>query len=132
MENQSLVPTCDTTLRSRWGYHPCNRETFLKLKRLHKAFWQQVRKYVAHERWTAKRPENRRGPEPRFCPLFAVPKVHEPCVGYRRRCDAHPVRVLFQQARTPSDEPVAPLDAASLKQIDDWLTELDAWEQSPL
>ena len=28
------------TYQSRWGYHPCDYETYLKLRRLHRAFWE--------------------------------------------------------------------------------------------
>lgn len=132
MENQAIVQSVDqNNLQSRWGHHPCNRETFLKLKALHKAFWSHLRISVRAERWLAKRPENRRGKEPQFCHQFHVAKKCA-CVagvfGMYRKVEEHPVRVLFQQARKPSAEPVTPFDAATLSQIDAWLAELSRWE----
>jgi hypothetical protein len=44
---------------SRFGFHPCDQETFLKLKRLKKLFWQAVYAHTAWERWARKRPKNR-------------------------------------------------------------------------
>ena len=45
--------------QSRWGYHPCSYETFAKLKRLKKAYWQRIRDSAAWERWARKEPQNR-------------------------------------------------------------------------
>jgi hypothetical protein len=47
------------SFQSRWGYHPCDFPTFLKLKRIHKVFWVGLRKLAAWERWHRKLPHNR-------------------------------------------------------------------------
>jgi len=138
MENQAIVQSVNTdSLQSRWGHHPCNRETFLKLKALHKSFWSHLRRSVAAERRLAKLPENRRGKCPDFFPVFSVPKKWGKVAdslgvvkyGVFRKVEDHPVRILFQQARYPSVTPVPAFDAATLKQIDDWGIALAKWEQ---
>jgi hypothetical protein len=98
------------TYRSRWGYHPCNYETFLKLKRLHKAYFEGLRMLAIWRRWRAKRPHNRRVPEP------VVADV------YRLVC-ASPIVAEFQAARHGVSEAaiVKPL-AFPAEQIDRWVT----------
>jgi hypothetical protein len=54
----------------RWGYHPCDFELFLKLRSLHRWYWQTLRDFHRWHRWQRKAEENRRGPEPCYCPLF--------------------------------------------------------------
>ena len=49
----------ESVFESRWGFHPCSYETFVKLKKLHKAFWQSEYKLAAWKRWSAKLPHNR-------------------------------------------------------------------------
>ncbi len=78
------------TFQSRWGFHPCDYETFRLLKALHKRYWQAVRQVAAWQRWNRKLPRNRvvrqwlrdtagrkiasrivgPHPEPPLCPLF--------------------------------------------------------------
>ena len=102
-----------TTYQSRWGYHPCNYATYLKLRRLHKAYWEGRRLLARWDRWRAKLPKNRRCPEP------AVPPV------YREVC-ASPIVAEFQAARhgvpTPGD--VRPLGIPAA-QVDLWVRKLD-------
>jgi hypothetical protein len=45
--------------QSRWGFHPCDYQLFLKLKRIHKAYWEGLRKLAAWQRWHRKLPANR-------------------------------------------------------------------------
>jgi len=45
--------------RSRWGYHPCDYATFLKLRQLHKAYQKALRQYHEWLRWSRKAPQNR-------------------------------------------------------------------------
>lgn len=45
--------------RSRWGYHPCPYETFLKLKKLSAAYWEAVGRAASWKRWHRKAPHNR-------------------------------------------------------------------------
>ena len=44
---------------SRWGFHPCDHETYLKLKELKKLFWLAVYQNGAYRRWERKAPHNR-------------------------------------------------------------------------
>ena len=61
-----------TIFQSRWGYHPCNFQLFLKLKSLHRWYWQTLYDFHRWHRWWRKEPQNRVGPEPVFCPLFVL------------------------------------------------------------
>jgi hypothetical protein len=45
--------------QSRWGWHPCDRETFAQLKRLHGLYWRALRRYSTWRRWHRKMPHNR-------------------------------------------------------------------------
>lgn len=78
------------TYPSRWGFHPCDHETYLLLKLLHARYQAALRAHARWRRWFRKKPTNRvirqyvcdtqgrkaghdvvgRQPEPRQCPLF--------------------------------------------------------------
>lgn len=47
--------------QSKWGWHPCDKEVFLKLKELNKIFVDALHKKAAWERWERKEPRNRVG-----------------------------------------------------------------------
>lgn len=126
----------DQVYRSRWGFHPCSRATFLKLKAIHKAYWQAVRAHADWKRWHRKEPQNRiireylrdsQGrkcgvvstrprPEPQWCPVFPAKKWpgHSTQSDYAKafphskwcKLDDHGILNLYQQARRPSAEPV--------------------------
>lgn len=44
---------------SKFGFHPCDYETYRKLKAIHKWYWQTLRAYANWERWNRKLPKNR-------------------------------------------------------------------------
>jgi len=76
--------------RSRWGYHPCDYETYLLLKLLNARWLAAQRRQAQWQRWFRKKPANRvvrrwlrdaqgrrigcdvvgTQPEPQPCPLF--------------------------------------------------------------
>src|SRR5712691_10368216 len=82
--------------QSRWGFHPCDYQTFRKLKFLNQIFLHAARLAHAWQRWKRKDPHNRvirrrirndKGqtigyeppvpmPEPKICPVFSQ-KVFE-------------------------------------------------------
>ena len=45
--------------KSKWGYHACDKQTYFKLKALHKVYHQTVRDVASWNRWNAKQPQNR-------------------------------------------------------------------------
>jgi hypothetical protein len=45
--------------QSRWGYHPCDYETYLQLKKLNGYYEQALRAFAAWQRWARKEPQNR-------------------------------------------------------------------------
>ena len=49
----------DGIYESRWGFHPCSRTHYMKLKYLRSKFYEALRKQAAWERWTCKEPINR-------------------------------------------------------------------------
>ncbi len=101
------------THKSRWGFHPCDYETFLKLRRIHKAYHAGLILLARWRRWRAKMPHNRRGPEP------VVPAV------IREICAA-PVAAAFNAARRPAPYPeaVQPLGIKA-EQMERWLAALE-------
>lgn len=66
MLNSSIVQTPQSETEflvthqdKRGGYHACSYETFLKLKRLHAAYWDSVVKFAQYIRWNNKKEHNR-------------------------------------------------------------------------
>lgn len=93
--------------QSRWGYHPCSRETSKKLRFLNLVYQKALHLSAAWKRWEAKAPHNRvhRKPirrdgqvvgygdpvpwnEPAICPIFSekITKkvVWHPTKGYNK------------------------------------------------
>jgi len=116
-------------LKSEWGYHPCDKATYLKLKRLHKIYWEQVYKIAAWNRWDNKL--NKPGPEPECDQSFDVQNyvcrsVKPNRKTYKKDRDSHPIRIWFLAARTPSPEPVEPFTQSIIDKIDEYVKYVDA------
>jgi hypothetical protein len=130
------MSSATTTLQSRFGFHPCDRQTFLKLKALKKHYWQTCRDFHRWWRWQRKLPHNRRGAEPKFCELF-VEKLawHRPRRVHGQDAVRHYPRTLvdrgvlawFAAARQPQQEPPIPFDANTLQEIDRLHAEATSW-----
>jgi len=120
-------------MESKYGYHPCDRETFLKLKELKKHYYETQRNLFTWFRWDRKQEQNRVGPEPKYHPLFVKNEYwqtksqrRDPVTGslyshikyYNRKLDDQGILELYEKARMPSPEPVEPFDEATLKLID--------------
>lgn len=45
--------------KSRWGYHPCDYQTFLLIRKIHKAYRKAQRQGGSLKRWLRKQPQNR-------------------------------------------------------------------------
>jgi hypothetical protein len=58
-ESEMVATLTKESHKSRWGYHPCDYETFLKLKKLKKYYWMTVYRNAQWKRWNAKLPHNR-------------------------------------------------------------------------
>lgn len=121
------MTTETNVFKSRWGFHPCNYELFLKLKRLHKWYWQTVYDFHRWHRWWRKEEQNRIGPEPAYCPPFVEEKKWwklERSHGedgfrmYPKTIVDHGVIKLYQSARMPQAEPVVPFDAETKDRIE--------------
>ena len=118
--------------RSRWGFHPCDYQTFRKLKFLNQVYLRAVRLAHAWERWKRKDPHNRvvrrhvrneKGqtigyelpvplPEPIICPVFSQ-KVFE-----RRHVDKKGIfsREGFMEEKVVTDGHWIPAAYASARQ----------------
>lgn len=116
------------SLQSRWGFHPCDYSLFVKLKSLHRWYWQTVYDFHRWHRWQRKEAQNRVGPEPRFCDLFVDNSVwHKParrrgvdgCKVYPKTVIDHGVVDLYRRARMPQAEPVEPFDAETVGRIEE-------------
>jgi hypothetical protein len=130
------MTTASTLFKSRWGFHPCDYEFFLKLKRLHRWYWQTVYDYHRWHRWWRKEPQNRIGPEPTFCPLFIEDTMWYKPVRirgengfkvYPKTVTDHGVVELYQTASTPQPEPVAPLDPETKERIELLYEKTETW-----
>ncbi len=56
---ENKMETKQSVYQSRYGFHSCSYETFLKLKKLKKLYFQALRRYAEHKRWVRKAPQNR-------------------------------------------------------------------------
>ena len=116
------------TLRSKWGFHPCDYQWFLKLKSLHRWYWQTVYDFHRWHRWWRKEPQNRVGPEPKLASAFVKNepwlkpvRVHgaDGVRVYPKTVVDHGIVVLYQRARRPQDVPSEPFDEATRERIGD-------------
>ena len=113
--------------QSRWGFHPCDYELFLKLKHLHKWYLQTVYDFHRWHRWWRKQEQNRIGPEPKYCSVFVEDKVWLKPVKfhgengfkvYPKTVIDHGVVELCQSARIPQPEPVQTFDTETVNRIE--------------
>jgi len=124
------------TFQSRFGFHPCDRQTFLKLKALKKYYWQTVRDFHRWWRWQRKLPHNRCGAEPEFCDLFVENKPwHRPRRVHGQDAIRHFPRTLVDRgvlawhaaARRPQSEPPPLFDEKTLQEIDQLFAAATNW-----
>lgn len=117
----------NTEFCSRWGFHPCRYELYLKLKRLHRWYWQTLYDFHRWHRWQRKQPQNRIGPEPTYCPVFVEDSVWYKPVRIRgaNGFRVYPKTVvdlgilnLYQAARMPQPRAVAPFDSGTIERIE--------------
>jgi hypothetical protein len=127
--------------RSRWGYHPCDWNAWIRIKRLRFLWFLTVRRLAAWRRWNNKLPHNRviwrriRGDDSRPVAWEKIGALAEPRVAefmvreeWGRRQMAHSwIEESYRQAKRPAIEPAAPWPAARLKEIDELLDRLEAW-----
>ena len=120
--------------QSRWGYHPCNYETFLRLKKLNGLYFKALKQQAEWHRWYRKEPQNRviykykrdlQGrrigkeivgprPEPNINSIF-LEKKHVKSRWYGEYDTVYitdlPIMQMYQKARKPRKrEVVQPLD----------------------
>ncbi len=119
----------DTTkvFQSRWGYHPCDHGLFLKLKYLRKCYWQTIYDFHRWHRWWRKEEQNRVGAAPKYCPVFVENKTWykevlrhgQPAVKlYPRTVVDNGVLELYETARRPQPDPIAPYDDQLRRRIE--------------
>ena len=126
----------NSDFQSRWGFHPCSYEVFLKLKQLHKWYWHTVYEFHRWHRWQRKLSHHRVGSEPTFCRLFIDDSIWYKPVrtrgvsGFRvypKTVVDHGIVNLYQQARLPQPQPVAPLYDATVRQIEALCADAEAY-----
>lgn len=115
------MTTTQQVYESRWGYHPCNYETCLELKKAHKLLLRAYRDAKRNIRWNRKQPQNQKGPEPRAPKDFIESGYHRLDkksfygLGFRRYNGRNlylHILEQYQKARRPQPNPhaVEPLD----------------------
>jgi hypothetical protein len=71
MQQETAINTAgNETFKSNWGYHPCSYETFRKIKKLRRYYYESLPKAAAYYRWARKAEKNRNGNEPGVPPVF--------------------------------------------------------------
>ena len=129
---------CDihSTHQSRFGFHPCDLETYRKLRSLKRYYWLTVRDFHRWWRWQRKQAQNRQGPEPAYCSVFVENRPwirwrrvhgHDAVRHYPRTLVDRGVLGWFAAAKPPQAEPPPLFDAATLEQIDQLHAEAFAW-----
>jgi hypothetical protein len=123
----------ENVFKSRWGYHSCSYEDFLKLKRLKKLYWEAVYAAARYERWIRKDPDNRRGPEPKKpCPVWTEQVwMDSKKRGFHQTSLLRDKGVLdaFEEARMPKSSPeeVQPINMlpfeSMLEKAEKWYAE---------
>lgn len=58
--------------KGKYGYYYCSKETYLKIKRLHKEYWSDLRKLACYNRWIRKLEKNRIGSMPEKNCTFTI------------------------------------------------------------
>ncbi len=70
MDKQDLK-TEQKVYKGKWGFYPCSREIYLKLKKINHRILQTKHKASAWHRWARKATHNRKGTEPEICLIFS-------------------------------------------------------------
>lgn len=113
-----------TVHQSRWGFHPIDRETFAKLKLIHKHYWKTLRQLARWYRWNNKQPQNRIitqrirdeagrvvgrqvigvWEEPAYCTAFGLPLPHRHGIKIPDLLPDGGIVAAYNAARKPVDK----------------------------
>ena len=138
-DNEENMSSTTNNNRSRFGFHPCNKEFFLKLKYLHKRYWETLRAFHCWHRWNNKEPQNRNGDEPSYCTEFVTTQFWRKPVTrkgenhfklYPRTVVDHDVVRLFNVARVPSTEPVEPFSKDQVERIESLFLKVNEYDSN--
>jgi hypothetical protein len=110
--------------KSRWGYHPCDRETFLELKEYHKLMLAAFRRY---RRWAAwdRKTVHRVGPEPRKVERLTFKDRWSGQTLFATFEDANLYRVVLRQYRNARRPVADPSRVEPLNLPDGWRAEIE-------
>lgn len=127
------------TFKSRFGFHPTSHETYMKLKELHKWYWKTLYAFHRWNRWDRKQPQNRRGPEPSYCPLFVLDKSwYRITTGqdgnmkgkyFPKTVTDHGIVDLYHMARMPQAEPMEVFSNETLAKINKLYSDFKDWQR---
>lgn len=103
------------TYKTKYGYHPCSKETFFQIKKLRKAYWQTLKDFCRWNRWNRKEPQNRCGDEPKYNEMFirdwewSRPSTKRDgstrWKSYPKTVVDHDILNMYEEARRPSATP---------------------------
>jgi len=110
-----------TDTQSSHGFHPCNYEVYIKLKALHRVYWQTLRDFHKWHRWNKKDVKNRKGEEPKYNVLFVEnSRWYKGSHVYSKKIIDHGVVNLYHQARMPLTEQPIMFNENTIKLINHW------------
>ena|SRR5688500_9827370 len=135
MKTEQNVP-----FKGRWGYYPCDYETWQSIKELRFRWFLTLRRFAARRRWERKQPQNRvvrrrvraggkpvgweilgPAPEPQM-PAFMIEDVWG-----RKSIGFGWIDERYREAKHPTPEPRAAWEPRVIEEINVVLRRLEAW-----
>ncbi|RDJ35063.1 MAG: hypothetical protein DWQ19_09515 [Crenarchaeota archaeon] len=112
-------------IKGRWGWHPCDYQTYLKLKKIKKWYWETIYARAKYHRWARKLPKNRNRPEPeKYCTLTG-----DRCWNSKTKKTDESMLKWFELARRPKwvESEVVPFMDSQLEIINETYEKLELW-----
>lgn len=124
------------TFKSRWGYHPVDYPTYVKIKRLNYLLLLALKRRAALDRWIRKAPQNRvwrRRPHRAAKPEVLGPRlapVESPLTlidGGKKLAEKLHQHYASARYPAPTPEAVVPISDVWLSLMEVWLLEGEKW-----
>ena len=131
MQNVPIAQSVQSAVQGKWGWYPCSRDAYLKLKKLNAAYIEAIRQSRRWDRWNRKEPQNRilrrwlRNEKRQRIGFEIIGPAPEPQVNHKAiGLYSMDIQMNYARARYPqSIENVQPL-TISAEQIDKMIADL--------